>query len=150
MYSYDTRMSFVCTRMSSLCHSYLLLQIDQYFLLELLSSQIEIKHVIIKKPRMSSVYHSYVLVCHPYLTGIYSYDIFMSLVCHPYVLVCHPYVLVCHPYVLVCHPYVTRMPSVCTCMSSICHSYVLVCTCLSSVSLVCHPYVLACHLYLIP
>ena len=38
--------------------------------------------------RMSSVYHSYVIVCHPYVTRMYS----MSSVCHSYALICHPYV----------------------------------------------------------
>ena len=56
--------------------------------------------------RMSSVYHSYVLVCHQYVTRMSS---------------------VCHSHVLVCHPYVTRMSFACTRMSSVCHSYVPVC-----------------------
>ena len=30
--------------------------------------------------------HSYVIVCHPYVTRIYLYVIWMSLVCHPHVL----------------------------------------------------------------
>ena len=45
--------------------------------------------------RMSSVYRSYVLVCHPYVTRMYlchTYDTRMASVCHSYVLVCHPYV----------------------------------------------------------
>ena len=65
-------MSFVCTRMSSVCHSYV---IRRSFVCT----------------RMTSVCHSYAirmsLVCHPHV-----------LICHPYVLVCHPYVLVCQPY----------------------------------------------------
>ena len=55
MYSYVIRMSLLCARKSSLC------------------------------TRMSFVYHSDVVVCHPYVTR-------MSSVCHSYVLVCHPYV----------------------------------------------------------
>ena len=69
---------------------------------------------------MSSVCHSYVLVCDPYITRMYSYVTRMSLVCTRMPSVCHSYVLVCHPYVtlmysyvihmsLVCHPYVTCM-----------------------------------------
>ena len=37
---------------------------------------------------MASVCHWYVLVCHPYVTHMYSH----SSACHSYVLVCHPYV----------------------------------------------------------
>ena len=64
------------------------------------------------------VWHSYVLVCHPFFTRILS-------------LVCARMSSICHSYELVCHPYVIRMSLVCTCMSSVCHSY----------GLVCHPYV---------
>ena len=39
---------------------------------------------------MSSVCDSYLLVCHPKVTCMYSYVIRMSIVCHSYVLVCHP------------------------------------------------------------
>ena len=86
---------------------------------------------------MSSVRHSYVFVCHPYVTCIYSYVIRMSLVstrmssvCHSYTRMssmCHSYVLVCHPYVtriLVCHPHVTRMHSYFICMSLV-YSFVI-------------------------
>ena len=62
-------MSLVCTRMSSVCYSYVL-----------------VRHLYVT--RMSSVCHSYVLVCHsyalvchPYVTRIYLYVIHMSLVC---------------------------------------------------------------------
>ena len=48
---------------------------------------------------MSFVYQSYVLVCHPYVTHMYSYLIRMSLVYTRMSSVCHWYVLVCHPYV---------------------------------------------------
>ena len=41
----------------------------------------------------------YVLVCHPYVTCMYSYVIRMSLVGTPMSPVCQSYVLVCHPYV---------------------------------------------------
>ena len=74
MYSYITRMSFVChsyvlvchlyvTRMSSVCHSYVTC--------------------------MSSVCDSYILVCHPYVTRMYSYVIRMSLVCTLVSSLCH-------------------------------------------------------------
>ena len=43
--------------------------------------------------------YSYVLLCHPYVTGMYSYFIRMSLVCTHMSSVCHSYILVCHPYV---------------------------------------------------
>ena len=56
--------------------------------------------------RMSSVCHSYVLVCLPYVTGMYSYFIRMSLVCTRMSSVCHSYT---HTYVLACHPCVTRV-----------------------------------------
>ena len=46
--------------------------------------------------RMSSVCHSYVLVCHPYITRMYSYVIRMSLVCTCMASVCHSYVPVYH------------------------------------------------------
>ena len=82
--------------------------------------------------RMSSVCHSYVLVCLPYVTGMYSYFIRMSLVCTRMSSVCHSYVLVCHPYVTRMYSYVFRMSLVCTRMSSVCHSYT-------------HSYVLVCH-----
>ena len=105
-------MSFVCTRMSLICHS----------------------HVA----RMCSYVIRMSLVCHPYVTRMYSYAIRMysyvigmslvctrmSPVCHSYALVCHPNITrmspVCHSYALVCHPNITRM-------SPVCHSYVLEC-----------------------
>ena len=97
---------------------------------------------------ISMLSHSYVirmsLVCHPCVTGMYSYAIRMWLVCTRIS-------SVCHSSVLVCHPYVTRMysmSSVCTRMSSVCDLYVirmsLICTRMSSVY---HSYVLVCHPY---
>ena len=107
MYSYVIRMSLVCTR-------------------------------------MSSVYHSYVLVCHPCVTRMYSCVIRMSLVCTHVIrmsLVCIRMPSVCHSYVIRMYSYVIRMLLVCTRMSSVCHSYVirmsLVCARMSSV---CHSY----------
>ena len=49
MYSYVIRMSLVCTRMSSVCHSYVLY----------------VTRMSLACTRMSFVCHSYVLVCHP-------------------------------------------------------------------------------------
>ena len=96
---YVTRMSFVChvIRMSLVCTC------------------------------MSPVSHSYILVCHPYVTHVYLYVIpmytcvirmslvctRMSSVCLSCVLVCHSYLLVCHPYVTRVYSYVIRMPLVC-------------------------------------
>ena len=110
----------------------------------------------------TSVCHSHVLVCHPYVTRIYSNAIRMSLVLTRISFVCHWYVLVCHPYVTDKYSYVIRMSLVWTRMPSVCHSYVLayhsyvtriytyvirmslVCICMPSVG---HSYVLVCHLY---
>ena len=58
-------MSFVCTGMSSLCHSYVIVCI----------------RILLICTRMSSLCHSYVLVCHPYVTRMYAYVTCMSLVC---------------------------------------------------------------------
>ena len=63
-------MSFVCTRMSSVCHLY----------------------VLACHPYVTLMY-SYVLVCHPYVTLMYSYIIRMSLVCHPCVTRMYSYVI---------------------------------------------------------
>ena len=71
------------TRMSFVCHSYVL------------------------------VCHSCVLVCPPYITRIYSCIILMSLVCTRISSVCRSYVLVCHPYVTHMYQYVIRMSLVC-------------------------------------
>ena len=62
-----SRMSFVCTRMSSACHSCVL-----------------VCHPYVTRlacTRMSSVCRSYILVCHPYVTRVYLYVIRISLVC---------------------------------------------------------------------
>ena len=62
---YVTCMSLVCTRMSSVCHSHVL-----------------VCHFIYSCViRVSLVCHSHVLVCHPYVTRMYSHVIRMSLVC---------------------------------------------------------------------
>ena len=68
-------MSFVYTRMSSVCHSYV-------FVCHL---YVLVCHPYVTCTGMSSVCDSYVLVCHPYVPRMYSYVICMSLVCHSYV-----------------------------------------------------------------
>ena len=72
---------------------------------------------------MPVVCHSYVLVCHPYVSRVCSY----AIVYHSYVLVCHPYVTRMFLYVTRMYSYVIRMSFVCTRVSPVCHSYVLVC-----------------------
>ena len=69
MYSYVICMSLVCTGMSSVCHSYVLVCYPYVTRMSLACTG------------MSSVCHSYVLVFHPYVTLMYSYVIRMSLVC---------------------------------------------------------------------
>ena len=75
--------------------------------------------------RMSIVCTRVSLVCHSYVTRMYSYVICMPLPCARIIIcmylnairmslvcissVCHTYVVVCHPYVFGCHPYVTSM-----------------------------------------
>ena len=80
------------------------------------------------KVRMSIVCTRIVLVCHSYVTRMYSYVILMTLVCTRMSSVCHSHVIrmsrVC-----------TRMSLVCTRMVSVCRSYVLIC----------HPYLT--HMY---
>ena len=81
--SYVTCMPFVChsyvlvysyvTRMSSICHLYI--------------------------TRMSPVYHSYVCLCHPYVTCMYAYVTRISLICTSMSPIYHLHVLVCHPYI---------------------------------------------------
>ena len=104
------------------------------------------------------------LLCHLYVTCMYSYvicislicsgvhgkttdewrtddiqihksDIHMSLISACMLCICHLYVLLCHLYVTHMCLYVIHMSLVCTThMSSACHLYVLIC----------HPYVLVC------
>ena len=69
----------------------------------------------------------YVLVCHPYITRMYSYVIRMLVVCTSMSSVCHLYVLICHPYDTRMYSKVIYMSLICTHMPSVCHSYVFVC-----------------------
>ena len=70
------RMSLVCARMSSVCHSYIL--VCHPYVTRMYSYVIRMSLVC---TRMSSVCHSYVLICHPHVTPMYSYVIRVSLVC---------------------------------------------------------------------
>ena len=63
---------------------------------------------------MSFVCDSYVLVCHPYVSCIYSYVIRTSLVYICMLFVSHSYILVCDLHITICTP-----------MWSVCHSYVV-------------------------
>ena len=54
--------------------------------------------------RMSSFCYSYVLVCHPFVTRMYLYDILL-------LLVFSRMSYLCHSCVLISHPFVTRMYS---------------------------------------
>ena len=76
MYSYVICMSFVCTRVSSVCHSYVL--VCHPYVTCMYSHVIRMSLVC---THLSSVCHSYVLICHPYLTRMCSYVIRLSLVC---------------------------------------------------------------------
>ena len=84
-------MPFVCTRMSSICHSYVL--VCMYVLV--------CNGMSLVSTRMSSVCHLYVFVCHTYtyVTRMHSYVIRMSLVYTRMLSICHSHVLACHPYV---------------------------------------------------
>ena len=80
-----------------------------------------------------------VLVCSPYVTGMYLHVNRMSLVYTRMSSVSHSYVLKCHPYVTRIYSYVICMSLVYTRVSSVCHSYILVC----------HPYVTRMYSYVI-
>ena len=69
--------------MSSVCHSYAI-------------------RMSLVCSRMPLLGHWYVLVCHLYVSCMYSYVVRMSL-----------NVLVCHPYVIRMYSYVIRMPLIC-------------------------------------
>ena len=99
-------MSLICTRMSSVCQSYVLA--CRPCLTRMYSYVIRMPLVC---SHMSSVCHSYVLLCHSYVTHMSS--------------VCHSYVLACHPYVTRMYSHVNPMSLICNPMSSICHWYVV-------------------------
>ena len=92
-------MLILCTRMSLIRHSYVT-PMCWYFILCAAMYWYAI-YMSLVCTGMSSVCHSYVLVCN----GMSLICTCTSFVCHSYVV----YVTVCHSYVLVCHPYVSRM-----------------------------------------
>ena len=110
----------LCTRMSSVFHSYVLL--CHSYVTRMYSYVIRMS---LERTRMSSVCHSYVLVCHLYVTRMYLHVIRVSLVCTLMSSVCHLYVLICHPYVTRMYSHVIRMSLICTPMSSVCHWYLV-------------------------
>ena len=81
MYLYVICMTLVCTRMPSVCHSYVL--VSHPYVTRMYSYVIRMSLVC---TRMSSVSHSYV-------TRMYSYVICISLVCTRMSSVCHSYVI---------------------------------------------------------
>ena len=97
MYSNAIRMWVVCTRISSVYHSYVLVFNGTSLTFILMSSVCDL-YVI----RMSPVCTRMSLVCHSYVTR-------MSSVRHFCILVCIYMSSLCHLRVLICHPYVTRM-----------------------------------------
>ena len=96
-HSYAICMSVVCTCMSHVCQPYVtrmcsyLIYLYSYAILMSLACTRMYPYVnrmysyVIRMSlvctRLSSVCHSYVLVCHPCVTRIYSYVILMSLLC---------------------------------------------------------------------
>ena len=76
MYSYVMRMSFVCTCMSFVCHCMYLYVIRMSLVCTRMSSYVTrvysyVIRMSLVSTRMSFVCHSYVLVCHPYVTGMW-------------------------------------------------------------------------------
>ena len=60
------------------------------------------------------IFYLCVLVCHSYISRMYSHAICMSLVCTRMSFVCHSYVLVCHPFVTGMYSYVMCISLVCS------------------------------------
>ena len=126
MYMYGIHMSLVCTRMSSVYHSYVLV-CDGMSLVCTRMSSVYHSYVLVCDGMsfvcsgMSSVFHSHLLVCYLYVTRMYSHVIRISLVCTCMSSVYHSYVLACYSYITRIYLYVICMSLVCTCMSSVCH-----------------------------
>ena len=81
-YLHVIRMAVVCSRMSLICHSYVIRNVRMYSYV--LACHLYVTRMLLYVTRIYSyvmVCHSYVLVCHPYLTRMYSYVIGMSLLC---------------------------------------------------------------------
>ena len=133
-HSHTVCMSLVCTRMSSVCPSHLLVCHPYVTLMYFYVIRMSLVCI-----RMSSVCHSHLLVCHLYVTHMYQYVIRISLVCTCMPSVCHSYILVCYLYVTSMYSYVIRLSLVYFRMSSLCNLYVLVC----------HPYVIRMYSYVI-
>ena len=68
--------------------------------------------------RMSSLCHSYVFVCHPFVTRMYSYVILLLLVCICMTSFYYSYFLACHTYVTRVYLYLILLLLVCTRVSS--------------------------------
>ena len=102
-------MSSVCTRMSAICNSYVL--VWHPCITRIYSYTIRISLVCTS---LSFICHSYVLECNG-----------MSLVYTCMSSVFHSYLLVCLPYVTRMYSCVIRIPLVCTRLSSVYHSYVV-------------------------
>ena len=112
-------------------------------------------HVLSICTCMTFVCQLYVLVlCHLYVTRMYSYIVRMSLVCTCMSSVCHSYVLIGHLYITRMYSDIIRLSLLCTRILSVCHSYIPIChphvtrtysyvICVS----VCYSYVLECHPY---
>ena len=73
------------------------------------------------------IFYPNALVCHLYVSRMYSYVICMLLVCTRMSSVCHSHVLVCHRCATRMYSYVIRMSLISTRMSTVCRSYLLVC-----------------------
>ena len=94
-------MSFVCTPMSSVCHSY----------------------VLVCDPDVTRIYWCAIrmsLVCHQSVTRMYSHVIHRSFVCTRMTSVCHSYIIRMYSYVIRMYSYVTRMYSYVNRISLVC------------------------------
>ena len=111
IFEYCLPMSIVCTRKSHVCNLY-----DTHMYAHVTRISLVCALILSICTRLPFAYHSHILVCHLYITRIFSY-----------VIVCHSYVFVCHPYVTRMYSYVIRASLVCTHMWPVCHSHILVC-----------------------
>ena len=108
MYPNVIHISLVCTPVSSVCYSYLL-----------------VCHVAPLVYTRLSWYGTHMCSYVVYATRMYSNVIGMSLVCTGVSSVCHSYVVIYHPHVTRMYWCVICMSSVYTRMSSVCHWYVV-------------------------
>ena len=105
--SYAIRMSFLYQSYVLVCHSYIIRMTLACTLISFVCNS----HVLI--------FYLHLPVCHWYVIRL--------LVSHPYVTRIYSYQLVYHSCVIRMYSYVIRASLVYTCMSFVCHSYVLVC-----------------------